>query len=198
MTYPSCVDAELLVEVRAVGERRGIGHLEPKCVGKRQLQLEVHSQVEAVAPVVGRAGHAEGVGQLAHAEGARDAADVVGDQPDDIERAPADVLGVPLDGIDELADFDRHRQLLAQLDQALDVGWSESDPRRRSSCIPPGRARPATPRRHCTAGPGSNRSVNSSPTALRTDLISSMWPTCAGITPAGRRAGPGRDGSCST
>src|ERR1700690_2213913 len=76
------VDAELLVEIGAVGQRWGIGHLEPVGVGQGQLQLEVNRQVEAVAPVVGRAGHPESVGQLAHPEGARDAADTVRDQPD--------------------------------------------------------------------------------------------------------------------
>ena len=59
---------------------------------------------------------------LADAERAGDAADIVGDQAHNIHRPAADVFGKGLDRVEELADLDRHGQLLSKIDQAFDVG----------------------------------------------------------------------------
>ena len=82
----------------------------------------MHRQVVRVAPIVRRAGHAEGIGELRNAERTADAADVVGDQAHDVHRTMADVIGVVRDRVEKLADFDGHIQFLAQLDQPVDIG----------------------------------------------------------------------------
>src|SRR5438477_2326119 len=96
------IGPELVVEVWMIGQLRRIWNLEPRGVRQRELEMEVHGQVKRVAPVVRRALKPERIGKQPDTHGTGDAADVIGDQTRDIERAFADVFGKIGDGVEEL------------------------------------------------------------------------------------------------
>src|SRR5208283_1918360 len=70
---------ELVAEEGTVGVDRGERHLEPVDVGQRQLHMEVHRQVERVAPVVRSALQSVRIGQQAYAHRSGDSSHVGGD-----------------------------------------------------------------------------------------------------------------------
>src|ERR1035437_5202469 len=75
------VDAELVLEVRAVGGAHGLRRFEPDVVGHGQLAMEVDDVVQQVAPIVRQAQHAETLRHLGDLHAAGDAAQVIDDEP---------------------------------------------------------------------------------------------------------------------
>src|SRR5208337_4493241 len=94
---------------------------EPNVVGHGQLAVEMHGVIQEGAPVVRLAHHVEALGHARDFHAAGDAADVIDDEADLVERATEHVWDVIVGRGHEFAHDNRHVQSGGQLDQAVDV-----------------------------------------------------------------------------
>ena len=87
--------------------------------------MEVHGLLQSVAPVVRHAFHAETLRQVRDLHTARNAPHVIDEEPHDVNRPPADILGIVVNGKEELADVKRHIHGARQFRQAVNIGGGQ-------------------------------------------------------------------------